>query len=308
MNQVIPGLADGLLFQKGSITKKTIATNPVVEFGELLNLQSEAEVESEEVVVPDIAGCIGIPIPQLKQPEMKTFAGERVFANQVVPEQVAELSGKAVEQNPKTTIASEQESILSVEKPEARPEERPEARQVSRPEVFANQDEPKERLVDGVELGAHQEMFTVKTGEQPVLQESSYTKSKPVVTLQELPEVTAQKLKQEIRDFEIKLKPAHLGEVTIKATYDEQGRTIVSVFCEEASTLKVLTQEAPNLAGLIQERLGTPCQVVTESQAPDYLEQEQQQNQKGQQEKNKNEKQQETREDDFLQQLRLGLL
>lgn len=304
MNQVIPGLADGLLFQKGSITKKTIATNPVVEFGELLNLQSEAEVESEEVVVPDIAGCIGIPIPQLKQPEMKTVAGELVFANQVVPEKVAELSGKAVEQNPKTTIASEQESILSVEKPEARPEER----QVSRPEVFANQDEPKERLLDGVELGAHQERFTVKTGEQPVLQESSYTKSKPVVTLQELPEVTAQKLKQEIRDFEIKLKPAHLGEVTIKATYDEQGRTIVSVFCEEASTLKVLTQEAPNLAGLIQERLGTPCQVVTESQAPDYLEQEQQQNQKEQQEKNKNEKQQETREDDFLQQLRLGLL
>lgn len=111
--------------------------------------------------------------------------------------------------------------------------------------------------------------------------------------------------------FEIQLTPANLGTLVIKASY-ESGKAIISIVCNEAKTMQVMSQQARELAQMVEDRTGSQTEVIVDKPSQDYLQQQgNQENGKGEQHSDR--KQQENKKAgfqdniDFLQQLRLGL-
>lgn len=111
------------------------------------------------------------------------------------------------------------------------------------------------------------------------------------------------------QQFEVQLHPDNLGTLVIKAAY-EAGKTVISIVCSEARTMQAMSQQAKELAGIMEARTGNETEVIVERPAEDYLQQEQNDQGQGrepdrqQREKHKGEFHENF---DFLQQLRLGL-
>lgn len=111
------------------------------------------------------------------------------------------------------------------------------------------------------------------------------------------------------QEFEIWLHPENLGKLAIKVAYTAE-KVSVSIVCSNEKTMGLLSSGAKNIAQIMEENLGTPTTVVVDQKESDYLEQYNDQGgrrQQQQQEKQK-EKAPEDEQQDFLQQLRLGLI
>ncbi len=110
------------------------------------------------------------------------------------------------------------------------------------------------------------------------------------------------------KEFEIQLNPRNLGELVIKATY-EDGKAVVSIVCKEVDVLQAMARSSIDLANILELKLGQETQVVVETPRSDYLQQENQKEQHNQQQKQEEKSNtDELRENsDFLQQLRLGI-
>lgn len=112
--------------------------------------------------------------------------------------------------------------------------------------------------------------------------------------------------------IEIQLHPDNLGTLVIKASC-EAGKAVISIVCSEAKTMQAMSQQARELAGIVEARTGNETQVIVERPSEDYLQQQQQeQNGRGQErepdrEQRDNHKGEFRESFDFLQQLRLGL-
>ena len=112
--------------------------------------------------------------------------------------------------------------------------------------------------------------------------------------------------------IEIQLHPDNLGTLVIKASC-EAGKAVISIMCSEAKTMQAMSQQARELAGIVEARTGNETQVIVERPSEDYLQQQQQeQNSRGQErepdrEQRDNHKGEFRESFDFLQQLRLGL-
>ncbi len=131
------------------------------------------------------------------------------------------------------------------------------------------------------------------------------------VPVEDLGDYILEKLNAGKTEFEVNLAPRELGEITIKATM-QAGEAVISIICKESETLALLSKSATDLAVIVENKLGSETQVVVESKAADYLEQQNSQNQNNQSEnrspeKQQNEKSEYAEQNDFLQQLRLGL-
>lgn len=117
---------------------------------------------------------------------------------------------------------------------------------------------------------------------------------------------------QRAREFEITLHPRNLGSLLVKASYSE-GKTVISLVCGEAKAAHAILQNAGELADILQNRLGSPTEVVSDvPRSADYLEHHNG-GHKGREETQQQSQQEapgEKSEDgeDFLQQLRLGLI
>lgn len=111
--------------------------------------------------------------------------------------------------------------------------------------------------------------------------------------------------------FEIQLTPANLGTLVIKASY-EAGKAMISIVCNEAKTMQAMSQQARELAQMVEDRTGSQTEVIVDKPSQDYLQQQGNQ-EKGKGEQHSDRKQQENKKAgfqdniDFLQQLRLGL-
>lgn len=131
---------------------------------------------------------------------------------------------------------------------------------------------------------------------------------------QELMNQLMQHLREKVmvgnQEFEIQIHPENLGRLSIKVAYMAE-KVSISIVCSNEKTMEVLSAGAKNIAQIMEENLGTPTTVVVDHQEENYLEQykNQQGSQQQQQQEKKEEKERNSGEtQDFLQQLRLGLI
>lgn len=111
------------------------------------------------------------------------------------------------------------------------------------------------------------------------------------------------------KNIEILLEPEHLGKLSIKTTYSD-GSTTVLITCDNEKTLETLSQCVKELAQLLQNRTGEQTTVFVEQPEKyqeQYPEHEQSSKEHSGKEKRKRNRRNEE-ENDFLQQLRLGMV
>lgn len=143
----------------------------------------------------------------------------------------------------------------------------------------------------------------VKVGEAPKSREAEQPVEKQL----------APKLAQALRNgetrVEIQLTPENLGKVTIEMTQSRDGGLVVQLHAENRETQNLLSRNTIHLAELLgreteqEVRVEVPRQ--EESQRQDLYEQQQEQQRRHQQEQRRKH---EASGEDFLQQLRLGLI
>ena len=143
----------------------------------------------------------------------------------------------------------------------------------------------------------------MKVGEAPKARESE----------QPMEEQIAPKLAQALREgetrVEIQLTPENLGKITVEMTQGRDGGLVVQIHAEDRGTQELLGKHTTNLAEMLgreteqEVRVEVPRQ--EESQRQDLYDQQQGQRQRRQQEQRR---EPETSSEDFLQQLRLGLI
>ena len=143
----------------------------------------------------------------------------------------------------------------------------------------------------------------VKVGETtPVLDTQS-----PNVE-QDLQDIIKYNLKADGDKVEIQLNPSNLGKITIELV-QKDGSMSVLVTAENSKTLSLLAQHAGGIETMMQERLSQPVHVFIEQQQQQQFNDNQnhnnQQNQNNQ--NNENNKPSKDEQQNFIDQLRLGL-
>lgn len=109
--------------------------------------------------------------------------------------------------------------------------------------------------------------------------------------------------------FEIQLQPENLGRLAIKVAYTAE-KVSISIVCSNERTMELLSSGAKNIAQIMEENLGTPTTVMVDQNESDYLEQYNDQEDPRRQQDQERPKQKDDKDEhqDFLQQLRLGLI
>lgn len=109
---------------------------------------------------------------------------------------------------------------------------------------------------------------------------------------------------------EIQLTPENLGKVTVEMTLSKDGGLVVQLHAENRETQSLLSKNSAGLEALLGRETAQEVRVEVprqeESQRQDLYEQQQQQHRQHQQEQQR--RRQETSSEDFIQQLRLGLI
>lgn len=142
----------------------------------------------------------------------------------------------------------------------------------------------------------------VKVGEAPKA-------AKPQPVEEQIVPKAAEALQNGETRVELQLTPENLGKVTVEMTWSEDGGLVVQIHAENRETQDLLHKDTVNLAELLgretrqEVRVEVPRQ--EESQRQDLYEQQQEQHQRRQQEQRRK---QAASGEDFLQQLRLGLI
>lgn len=272
--------------------------NPVVpaEQAEMTpEVQAEAVVEE---IAPLMAETVLAPEEQSFVPE----AGQTVEA---APE-----SGEAQTVDPDLA----QELPQTIEAPEAAQETEGrtveiEARTADRAEPQAAEAADTEETAEPQGAEAETAVFEeveavpVKVGEAPKARESE-----PPMEEQIAPKL-AQALREGETRVEIQLTPENLGKITVEMTQGRDGGLVVQIHAEDRGTQELLGKHTTNLAEMLgreteqEVRVEVPRQ--EESQRQDLYDQQQGQRQRRQQEQRR---EPETSSEDFLQQLRLGLI
>lgn len=109
---------------------------------------------------------------------------------------------------------------------------------------------------------------------------------------------------------ELQLTPENLGKITIQLTTGEDGKLLVVLHAENRDTQSLLSRDTTRLAELLgretQQEVRVEVPRQEESQRQDLYEQQQEQRQHRQQQEQRRKR--ESAPEDFLQQLRLGLI
>lgn len=134
--------------------------------------------------------------------------------------------------------------------------------------------------------------------------------ARPQELMDQLLDQLKAKMSMKDQEFEIQLHPENLGKLAIKVAYTAE-KVSISIVCSNERTMELLSSGAKNIAQIMEENLGTPTTVMVDQNESDYLEQynnqenpkQQQQDQERSDQKNEKDEHQ-----DFLQQLRLGLI
>lgn len=183
----------------------------------------------------------------------------------------------------------------------------------------------KEKLesntMEAKQLALQEMASSIQAGGRRSLTQAEEQNKMPVLfvkDMEQLPEQVTKQLEHQIlaesKEMELQLEPANLGKIAMKISY-ESGKASISLICSSSNTLKVLSQQAEHMGALIEKHLGNPTEVYVEKQNDDQWSQqngEQRDNQNSQQQREEQERRyykklKETKSQDFLQQLRIGL-
>ena len=104
-----------------------------------------------------------------------------------------------------------------------------------------------------------------------------------------------------------------MGKIQIKVQFDK-GETKVTILCESAKALHLLSENSSSLAALLENRTGNSTTIQMHENKDAFYKQDTDQNGHQQQQQTKDEQQQRHQKQkqqdamDFLQQMRLGLV
>lgn len=260
------------------------------------------EVQAEAAV----DGTAPLAAETLLTPEERSFAPEAEVRTAEIP--VEEGGSETVGQAPAEEIPQ------AIEAPEAPrdTQERTVEVKVERGEDGARDAEAaadKEETPDFQAAEAETPVFEdvkavpVKVGEAPKAAEAEEPVEKQIA-----PKLTEALRNGETR-VELQLTPENLGKVTVEMTWSRDGGLVVQLHAENRGTQELLSKNTAGLEQLLgreaQQEVRVEVPRQEESQRQDLYEQQQEHHQRRQQEQRQKH---EARSEDFLQQLRLGLI
>ncbi len=106
--------------------------------------------------------------------------------------------------------------------------------------------------------------------------------------------------------IEVQLEPYELGKITIRLTVTEKG-TQISMHSANNKTVRLLAEHAANIGAIVEQNQQGPVSVSVEQEQSQYAQQERHGNGQQQQQQQQERRQDHPQNDDFIQQLRLGL-
>ncbi len=149
----------------------------------------------------------------------------------------------------------------------------------------------------------------VKVGEAPKAKEAAETENIGRQVGEKLIQITSVSAESGGQKITIDLDPAYLGKLHVEVGLTENGTLYVHVDAENSHTQNLLSRNSDNLANILgkyaEQEVHVEVPRQEESQRQDLYEQQQQHHQQRRQEERRR---QETGSEDFLQQLRLGLI
>ena len=271
--------------------------NPVVP-AEQAEMTPEVQVEAAvNAAVPLAAETVLTPEQQSVAPEMEAAAGASVEDGgaQAVDQALAEELPQTIEAPEAAKEAEGRTVEVKVETGKAEPRDVETAESEDTAEV--RDAEVETPLFEDVQAAP------VKVGEAP-----KAAKAEQPVEDQIAPKLTEALQNGETR-VELQLTPENLGKVTVEMTWSKDGGLVVQLHAENHETQNLLSKNTGHLADLLgretQQEVRVEVPRQEESQRQDLYEQQQEQHQRRQQEQRRKH---EAGGEDFLQQLRLGLI
>ncbi len=164
-----------------------------------------------------------------------------------------------------------------------------------------------------VEAGAETPVFRnvreipLKVGEAPASEEMVNTKS----VESQIGEKLSEAVQLGETRVELQLTPEHLGRVQVEMTWNAEGALRVTIQAENSQTRSILERDTTNLLMALNRHTGEEVQVVVTAQSQESQSQQFQQehhNGDGRQNQQQNQRNHDRDGQDFLQQLRLGLI
>ena len=293
------GLKDGKeLEEQMVLAAMAMLQNPVVPVGqETMAPEVQAEAAADEVAI--------LAAETLAAPETRSFAPQ--------PEQ--QTFETAVEDGESQTVdqALAEERPQTVQAPEAAQEtegrtveikvERGESGSKDAEAAQADETAQPQGGEAGTPVFEEVKAVPVKVGEAPKAPEAEQPVEKQLA-----PRIHEALANGETR-VELQLTPENLGKVTVEMTWSKDGGLVVQLHAENRGTQELLSKNTTGLEALLgreaQQEVRVEVPRQEESQRQDLYEQQQEQHQRRQQEQRRK---RESGGEDFLQQLRLGLI
>jgi len=275
--------------------------NPVVPVEETV-LTPEVQAEAAVDEIPPVMAEAVLP------PEAQSFAPETEKAAELPVE-----SGETQAADQTQTQAPAEELPQTIEAPEAAQETEGRTVEVKaetghRTEAdedsAADAPELQDAGMEGTPVFEDVKAVPVKVGEAP------RTETEQPVEEQVAPRLT-EALQNGETHVELQLTPENLGKVTVELTVSKDGGLVVQLHAENRETQNLLSKNSAGLEALLgretQQEVRVEVPRQEESQRQDLYEQ-QQEEQHHQRRQQEERRRQEAGGEDFLQQLRLGLI
>lgn len=289
------------LEEQMALAAMAMLQNPVVPVEQAMTPEVQAEAVADEIA-PLAAEIVLTPetqelVPETEQPVLEAPAeeGEAQTVDQAVqmeelpqtieaPEAARETEGRTVEVQVEAGEARDTETADTEENPEVQ---------------GAETEAPVFEDVKAV---------PVKVGEAPKAAETAETENIGNQIGPKLVEITSVTGESGGQSVTINLDPANLGKLQIEVGLSKDGTLYVHVNAENSRTQNLLSRNSESLAAILGKYTQQEVQVEVprqeESQRQDLYEQQQEHHQQRQQEQRRKQEHGE----DFLQQLRLGLI
>jgi len=277
--------------------------NPVVPVEEAVTapeVQAEAVVDeaaplmAEEVLTPEVRSFT----PETeKAVEIPVEGGETQAADQTLTEEIPQTI-----EAPEAPRETEGRTV----------EVKAEAGNRTEAVRDAGEDTPELQDAEAGEAPVFEDVkaVPVKVGEAPRPKEAAETENIGRQVGEKLIQITSVSAESGGQKVTIDLDPAYLGKLHVEVGFSEDGVLYVHVNAENSRTQNLLSRNSDNLANILgkyaeqEVRVDVPRQ--EESQRQDLYEQQQEQHH--QQHRQEERRRRETSGEDFLQQLRLGLI
>ncbi len=154
-------------------------------------------------------------------------------------------------------------------------------------------------------LFSETESMPVKVGDAPVLD----TTVQPEEMDTNLSKIINDAMNQNLQRVELRLNPENLGNVVVELTRSPEGMLHVVLHADNQNAAKLLSEHSANLSLMLQNSNATEVRVeVPQSQQSQQMWQQPDQNGGQQQQQQQQQPRQQQNAEDFLHQIRLGLL